>query len=170
MSAEINGWQAMGNLLKEFPERIQRDIVNSAASAGATLVKNRAKKNIKQNGSVVTGNLLNSVRSRKKKRTHGIYEVFTDKSAPHAHLVEFGTGPRVLDKPLEVKIGNNWVTITHTGSMPAKPFFRPALDENHEEIMRKIAERMSKRMAAEAKKMSQKYSTLSKTYRRKLAK
>ena len=39
-------------------------------------------------------------------------------SAPHAHLVEFGTGPR------QQKNGKS------TGVMPAQPFMRPAFDNN----------------------------------------
>lgn len=168
--AEVNGWKQLSKLLDDLPERLQRKVVNSAASAGAQVIVKEAKKNVRQNGSVKTGTLLNSIRKRKKKRVHGIYEVFTDKSAPHAHLVEFGTGPRSLKQPKEVQIKGTWRTITQTGSMPAKPFFRPAVDENHNLVMRKIAERMAKRMATEAEKMSRDYRTLSKSYRKQLAK
>lgn len=49
-------------------------------------------------------------------------------SGLHAHLVEFGTAPRKLKKPRAVPLfgGGGFVTITHTGSMPAQPFLRPA--------------------------------------------
>lgn len=60
----------------------------------------------------------------------------------HAHLVEFGTGPRKLDKPATIKIGNRWVTITHTGSMPAKPFMRPAYDAKIGEVQKEVAKRL----------------------------
>jgi HK97 gp10 family phage protein len=50
----------------------------------------------------------------------------TTSAGYHAHLVEFGTGPRQLSKPRPVQIDGKWVTITHTGSMPARPFLRPA--------------------------------------------
>lgn len=162
--------ERLSKLLKDLPERIQRDVVNAAASAGATVVKNEAKKNIKANGSLKTGRLYKSIRTKKKRGVHGVYQVFSDKTAGYSHLVEFGTGPRKLTKPKQVKIGSNWVWVEQTGSMPAKPFFRPALDENHQKVMRKIAERMAKRMAKETGKMAQKYRTLSKSYRKKLAK
>lgn len=168
--AEVNGWKQLSKLLGDLPERLQRKVVNSAASAGAQVIVKEAKNNIRQNGSIKTGTLLDSIRKRKKKRTHGIYEVFTDKSAPHAHLVEWGTGPRKLKQPKEIKINGTWRIITQTGSMPAKPFFRPAVDENQNVIMRKMTERMAKRLAAEAEKMSQQYRTLKKSYRRQLAK
>lgn len=162
--------ERLTKLLKDFPDRIQRDVINAAASAGATVVKNEAKRNIRANGSEVTGRLYKSIRTKKKRGTHGVYQVFSDKTAGYSHLVEFGTGPRKLPKPRTVKIGGNWAEITHTGTMPAKPFLRPALDENHQKVMKKIVERMAKRMAKEADKMAQKYRTLSKSYRKKLAK
>ena len=162
--------QHLIKLLHELPERLQRDVVNSAASAGATVVKKNVKKNIRQNGSVDTGTLLDSIRTKKAKGQIGIYKIFSDKSAPHSHLVEFGVGPRILEKPRKVKIGSHWVTITHTGSMPANPFLRPAVDEDHQLIMRKIAERWEKRSDKLIEKMSQDYRTFSKSFRRKLAK
>jgi HK97 gp10 family phage protein len=55
--------------------------------------------------------------------------------ARHAHLVEFGTGPRSLKKPRTVLLGGRMVTITHTGQMPARPFLRPAFDAAKREAL-----------------------------------
>ena len=44
----------------------------------------------------------------------------------HAHLVEFGTAPRTT------KSGAS------RGSMPARPFMRPAVDENRYAIIAKV--------------------------------
>lgn len=171
MSAEINGHRELEALLKKFPERIRRDIVNAGASAGATFVRKEARKNLRQNGSDETGQLYKSLKKAKMKGRHGVYRVFTDRTAPHAHLVEFGTRPRKLKKPIPFEISpGEWVTLEYTGSAPAKPFLRPALDENRHQVMAKIAERVAKRMEKESEKMAQKYKTLSKSYRRKLAK
>jgi len=168
-SLEVSS-QHLVDLLQELPKRIQKDVINAAASAGATVVKKDAKKNIRQNGSVETGTLLNSIRTKKAKRQIGIYKIFSDEAAPHAHLVEFGTGPRKLKEPKEVKIGDHWVTITHTGTMPAKSFLRPAMDENIKEVMRKVAERWRKRTDKEMDKLTQKYGTMSKSYRKRISK
>lgn len=156
--------------LKEFPERLQRDIVNSVAARGAQVVKKHAKRNIKANGSIDSGTLYDSVRTAKVKKRHGVYRVFTDKGAPHAHLVEYGTGPRKFTEPRKIQIGNTWVTIESTGSMPAKPFFRPALDENQIEVLKEMKKRAAKRMAKVSEQMSRRYSKLSRTMKRKLAK
>ena len=56
----------------------------------------------------------------------------------HAHLVEYGTAMRKLAKPTLVKIGGKMVTITHTGSMPAQPFMRPAYDTKIDEVQEVI--------------------------------
>lgn len=62
--------------------------------------------------------------------------------APHAHLVEFGTGPRTT------KDGRS------TGQMPAQPFLRPAFDANKQVFIDRVGaalwaeiDKVRKRMA-----------------------
>jgi len=168
---EIRGGIAIEKLLREFPKRIQRDLINKTVSKGASVLVKQAKANLKANGSVETGTLLKAIRKQKKKKTHGIYQIFTDDTAPHAHLVEFGTGPRKLKKPTPFEImPGEWITLKQTGSAPAKPFMRPAFDETKQEVLIAMLKHMVKSMAKEVEKMNRKYRTLSKTYRRKLAK
>jgi HK97 gp10 family phage protein len=50
------------------------------------------------------------------------------KKAPHAHLVEYGTGERYHKSGKSV------------GVMPAKPFVRPAWDTNKDRIVRKVVD------------------------------
>lgn len=166
---KLEGGEVLARLLKDFPHKIQETVLDSTVSAGANVIKKEARKNIKQNGSIKTGNLYNSPKTQKVKSRHGMYRVFTDRGAPHAHLVEFGTAPRKLKEPHYVQIKGNWVWVEHTGSMPAKPFFRPAIDEHKPETLRAMALRMAKRMEKEAEKMARSYRTLSKSYRRRLA-
>ncbi len=171
LSARIDGFRELDTLLKKFPERIQRDIVNAGASAGAAFVRKEAKKNLRQNGSDETGTLYKAIKSKKERGVHGVYLVFTDNTAPHARLVEYGTEPRKLKKPIPFEIQpGQWIILKYTGSAPAKPFFRPAMYEKRQQLMRTIAEKTAARMDKEATKMAQKYRTLSKTYRRKLQK
>jgi len=173
---KIEGGEMLMKLLKDFPHKIQETVLDSAVSAGANVIKKEARNNIKQNGSIRTGRLYNSLKTAKVKGIHGVYRIFTQRgyarggqSAPHAHLVEFGTAPRKLKEPHYVQINGNWVWVEYTGSMPAKPFFRPALDEHKPETLKAMALRMAKRMDKEAEKMSRSYRTLSKSYRRRLA-
>jgi len=57
------------------------------------------------------------------------------RKGPHAHLVEFGTGPRYQKK-----------TGRYVGQMPAKPFFRPAWDRNKDRVLNKIADELEKKV------------------------
>lgn len=56
----------------------------------------------------------------------------------HAHLVEYGTGPRKLLKPVRAKVNGKWVTATSTGTMPAFPFMRPAFDAKAQEVAENV--------------------------------
>ena len=168
-SFTLEGGEMLSKLLKDFPHKVQETILDATVSGGASVIKKEARKNIKQNHSIKTGKLYDSLKTQKVKGRHGVYRIFTDRKAPHAHLVEFGTGPRTLKKPHYAQIKGNWVMVEHTGSMPAKPFFRPAVDENKQETLKAMMLRMAKRMAKEAEKMAQSYRTLSKSYRRRLA-
>lgn len=62
----------------------------------------------------------------------------TGSAGYHAHLVEFGTVERTLATPRTVTLGGKTVTITTTGTMPAKPFMRPAFDENSGRVAGKL--------------------------------
>lgn len=52
-------------------------------------------------------------------------------NAPHDHLVEYGTAPRTQKK-----------TGRYTGSMPAHPFFRPAVDSNKGRVQNQVIEKL----------------------------
>lgn len=171
MNLQIDGASPLTKLMKKFPERIRRDIINAGAARGATVVKQQAKKNLKQNGSYETGTLYKAIKTKKKKGAHGIYHVFVDKSGWYAHLVEFGHAGVMLKKPIPFEITPGvWITLSRTGTAPAKPFMRPAMEDNKVLILAEIQKRIAKRMAAEAVKMRQSYRTLKKSYRKKLAK
>lgn len=171
MNLQIEGSSPLTKLMKKFPERIRRDIINAGAARGATIVKQQAKKNLKQNGSYETGTLWKAIKTKKARGKHGIYHVFIDKSGWYAHLVEFGHAGVLLKKPIpyEIKPGV-WITLTRTGTASPKPFMRPAMQDNKVLILTEIQKRIAKRMAAEAVKMSQDFRTLKKSYRKKLAK
>lgn len=168
---ELLGADELTKLLQAYPGEIQKDIVNAAVARGATIIKNKTKDNIKGRGLVKTWKLEESIKIKKKPGRAGSYYIYADgKIAPHAHLPEFGTAPRKLKKPHVIKLGDRFVTVSYTGSVPATPFMRPALTENQMEVLMAMRDQMKKRMEKETKKMNQRYGTLSKSYRKKLAK
>lgn len=55
-----------------------------------------------------------------------VQHMYVGASAPHAHLVEFGTGPRFH------KSGK------YVGEMPPNPWMRPAWDDNRDEVLNRL--------------------------------
>lgn len=70
--------------------------------------------------------------------------MYVGPSAPHAHLVEFGTGPR------HKKNGQ------FVGAMPPDPFMRPAWDQNRDTVLDRLTddlrEEIDKTLARAAKR------------------
>lgn len=64
-------------------------------------------------------------------------------TAPHSHIVEFGTGPRITAprRKKALLINGNFVRgDIYNGKMPAKPFMRPAIEQERPSIEAKIEE------------------------------
>ncbi len=78
-----------------------------------------------------TGNLIRSIKAKKGRRRGRLFSIafcaVDRKIAPHAHLVEYGTGPRYQKRPKK-----------YVGEMPAKPFFRPAVEATKAEVALKV--------------------------------
>lgn len=107
-------------------------------AAGKPLIK-RAKE-IASNAEV-TGNLTKSIGALSDRKLAGEPAAIVmgprrgrGQKGHHAHLVEYGTGPRKLTKAVKAKVNGRWVTSTNTGTMPAFPFMRPAYDEKAQEV------------------------------------
>lgn len=154
-------------VINELPKGISDSVKNSGAAAGATFAKKEMQKNIIANGSIKTGNLLNSLSTRKVKGVHGVYQVYTSNKGPHAHLVEYGTVMRKLKKPGLRTINGRTVMVTNSGSMPAKPFFQPALN-NRAGIFYAMRKAAMRALLRDTTKLAGKYKNLRKTFKRKL--
>jgi HK97 gp10 family phage protein len=70
-----------------------------------------------------------------RRKKYGVY---------YGHLVEFGTAPRKYKKTQYRKIGGQWRRVSHTGSMPAKPFMRPAFESNKENASMRFERKIKK--------------------------
>lgn len=87
-----------------------------------------------------TGNLKTGI----KKEVRGSYGVVKSTS-PHSHLVEFGTGPRIVGPVRRMALKLPRVDSTmgwpgyvrgdiYNGKMPKAPFMKPAAEENKPKI------------------------------------
>lgn len=117
-------------LLKAF-HRIEamenNKFVGDAAYKAATRIKNAAQRKAKQVAKRKTGSLSRAIKAKHGKGGGSAIVIVDYKIAPHSHLVEFGSGPRYQ------RSGK------YVGQMSARPFFRPAVDENKARAARIIA-------------------------------
>jgi len=93
-----------------------------------------------------TGNLKAGIGMSVRKGMEAFGEVYSN--APHSHLVEFGTHPRITypkkKKALKFRDGGFARGYIRAGSMSKKPFMRPAADKNKPRIEAEM-ERVLKR-------------------------
>lgn len=149
-SFELQGLKELDSMLKQLPKRMGKTVLRNALKKAAIPIRDAAKANVPRGP---TGNLEESItiatqlkkgQRRRKIREKDTVEMFVGSTAPHAHLVEFGTVERFR------KGGGA------TGEMPASPFLTNAWDATKNEaldILRKeiltelvkAAERLRKR-------------------------
>ncbi len=105
-------------------------MVARATYAGAVVVRDAARKN----APVKTGKLKKSIRIKKKRSRRGstevIYTVFPKEY--YGHIVEKGSGLHIIKvktKKALGKYGKFGLVVKHPGAK-AKPFLRPAFDDN----------------------------------------
>lgn len=116
-SFELEGVKELDQMLQDLPRAMGKNVLRNALKKAAAPILAEAQQNVPRK----TGKLAKSLaistnlkRSQRGERLPGAVEVFVGATAPHAHLVEFGTGPRHTTGGRE------------KGQMPANPFFRRA--------------------------------------------
>lgn len=171
---ELQGNKELIRAMEQLSNKVQRDIGRKAVRAGSMPIFKEAKANL---GRVVsdeaTGKLKKSM-GRRFRTKKGIHYVVIGPALPegaHAHLVEFGTGPRyrhslesravagekaaglgrTTQKEARVIKGKLEAAGIHggyTGIMPARAFMRPAYDSQRgkaiEEMEKKLQEEIFK--------------------------
>lgn len=128
MTVKILGIDEIQKKLDKLPEKMQKNVLASGNRAVATQVKRRMINNSEsttvKRAATVKQAAFNGMRSRNKWAfVVGLRRPFSSLT----HLLEFGTGPRVQK-----------TTGRSTGSMPAQPFMRPALEEMTPSLVEKI--------------------------------
>lgn len=122
MDMRIEGMADLEKQLKDLEKSLNPDKVEPILLDGAKDLAAAMKANAPKGP---TGNLKKSIKAKllKQYAGHPAAGAGVDrKKAPHAHLVEYGTAQR------HQKSGKS------TGTMPSKPFLRPAWDANKERI------------------------------------
>jgi len=133
---KLKGDKELERTIKKLSKCLEPDEVESVFLKGAKAIARDAKSRAPRGP---TGNLKKAIVAKTLRRignkpAPAIAAVDYGK-APHAHLVEYGTGPRYQKK-----------TGRYTGQMPARPFFRPAWDENKDRVLKKIVEELEEKV------------------------
>lgn len=126
-------------MLRELPKSMSRTVVRNALKKAAKPIKDEAAAgapgSIKKSMEIADKRLGRKVRS-----TKAVY-VFVGPTEPHAHLVEFGTGPRYH------KSGK------YVGKMPPNPFMRKAWDAMKGEAFEILKTELSNELMKAAKRL-----------------
>ena len=122
---EIKGMDKLNKEIDKIVQEMRDDLqmgTDEAANAVAAIIRSNAP-----------GSISEAVETRPLPQKEGYPEVtmvgVNYNKAPHAHLVEFGTGPRYH------------ASGKYVGQMPAQPFFRRSIDGARGLIKNRIEER-----------------------------
>jgi HK97 gp10 family phage protein len=141
----IAGADELQKVLRAMPDQISEKVQVAALRKGGKIIADQAK----QNAPVDEGDLRDAIAVRKTPKKlqsrHGLGLLVVSVKVPpgnHAHLVEFGTGPR------RQKNGR------FTGQMPAQPFMRPAVDAKSQEAINAIGKELGLQIEKAAEKLA----------------
>jgi len=146
---KLEGFKEFDQVLKKLPNQPLRRAVKAALMASGKPQQKRLKEILKAHKH--TGNLSKAVARVSPKKARGfqgkgavVVFVGYRKNAHHAHLVEFGSGPRFL------KSGK------FTGQMPAFAPLRRSFDTTRSEQNRVLKTELGPRLEKEARKLARK--------------
>lgn len=136
--------KALLQLPKAASKQVLRNSLKAAALPVAVEAARRAPRG-QEGGPHLADSITVSTKLTRRQRTSrvkaGAVEVFVGPRARHAHLVEFGTGPRYH------KSGK------YVGQMPAQPFMRPAWDSRRRLALEILKRQIWKEIAKTAKRL-----------------
>ena len=143
----MQGYSELEKKYKHLIEAVDERQMETALMKPARKLRNAIKAKAPRGK---TGNLKRGVVAKKfKSKIKGHPAVFVAmdyRKAPHANLVEFGTGGLryPTSRAKKMKPGESWLTssingrvvrIKHTGRMPAQSYFRSTIDTQGQSII-----------------------------------
>jgi HK97 gp10 family phage protein len=149
---ELIGQKDLLGKLKKLETKAAAVILKKALRKAGGKIRSQAK----MDAPVDSGNLRRSIKVFADKgrgsKNGALIRVGADrKIAPHAHLVEFGTEERVLKKPRTINVqtssGSSFFEATHTGKMPANPFFQGAYDKSQGRAVETFTNEMKRQLS-----------------------
>jgi len=125
--------------------------VNEASRFSLRQIVSQARKNLKANGSSITGELAKSLtvkrdpKSPKSKPRHVVGPRSDSPAVRRAHLVEFGTAPHFQPE----------LNRLHPGAA-AHPFLTPAYEAEKETVVKRFGQRFGQAVDKRAKRLAAK--------------
>jgi len=127
-TVEIIGKEEFHRTLLALAKSLPNEKTEPVMMEGAKIIAAAAKANAPKGP---TGNLKKGIKAKFLRQISNFpRSAAAVSNAPHDHLVEYGTAPR-----------RQKTTGRYTGSMPAHPFFRPAVDANKGRVYRQIIDK-----------------------------
>ena len=176
-SQEVKGLRELGNILRELPKNIGRNVLRSAVSSGAAVIRDEAK----HRAPVDTGEMQKDImikRSRDCTDQKAIYAVYVrsgkksrlagkkrgvDRDSFYWRFIEFGhfsrppDGGNLLRHTDRGDVNNSALASqVQTGAVrwiAAKPFMRPAFETKKEAAVEAIADKLRTRIPEEVAKL-----------------
>jgi HK97 gp10 family phage protein len=153
---EVKGLDELNKALLALPEAISRTIGEHAVHAGCEVIQKAAQDGAPER----TGQLIDDIKVKvgsnlDARRASGESaeidgEVYVSKrSAAKARWAEFGTAPHVINahgKTLDIN-GEPVGKAVHHPGQPARPFMRPAFDNNKERAVGAMADDLRANLA-----------------------
>lgn len=146
-SFELQGVKELDRMLHDLPRAMGKTVLRNALKKAAQPVEDAAILGVPRD----TGNLQEHInisttikRSQGASRTPGQVDVYVGSSSPHAHLVEFGTGPRYTT-------GGGF-----KGQMPANPFLRKAFEATKERALKILIDELREQLMKAVRRLRKK--------------
>lgn len=121
---DVEGLEEASRRIRSIVSTLESRDVENVLFQGAKIIRAEARSRAQRGP---TGNLRRSIKASRGKRRGKLFatafSAIDRKKAPHAHLIELGTGPRYHKK-----------TRKYVGRVIGKPFFQPAVQATKNEV------------------------------------
>lgn len=147
-SYELEGLKELDTMLRQLPKAMGKTVLRKALKKAAIPIRDAAKEKVPRGP---TGNLEESItiatrltksQRRGQIRQKDTVEVFVGSTAPHAHLIEWGTVERF-------RKGSRGAT----GKMPAVPFLTRAWDATKKEAWNILKKELANELVKAAERL-----------------
>lgn len=158
---ETKGLKELSAILDQFPEKMRRSHITSALRAGGKEVVSAAKSKAQQAREPSSGALAESIGIRARKSRNGgqhrilIGPLRNDKQAFLQYLSFYGISLSSKNAKSGIRHGH-LVEFGHSypgGSVPARPFMRPAMDSQKSRVVAVFRDTLRKRINSTIKRL-----------------